>query len=117
MAEDQLPQDLTPDPPTVAAQKLLQTKEWASDVPLIGATYRRTTQWPSFTDTNTTVLVYLNGVGRPFAPGICNWRDERHWLRRAWTLQETPDIRRIIFAGCEPDKIADLLETRGSHNL
>jgi len=115
IAEDQLPRDLTPDPSTIAARKSLQSKEWVSDVPLIGAIYRPTVGPRS---SNTAILVYLNGVGRPltFAPGKGNWRDERHWLRRAWTLQETPDIRNIIFAGCELDKVGNLLETHVSNN-
>ena len=115
MAEDKLPWDLTLDPAIIDARKLLQSKEWVSDVPLIGAVYRPTTGLRS---SNTAILVYLNGVGRPlmFDPGRCNWRDERHWLRRAWTLQETPDIRNIIFAGCELNKVGNLLETHVSSN-
>ncbi|KAI0026704.1 hypothetical protein K488DRAFT_18211, partial [Vararia minispora EC-137] len=51
-------------------------QEWRTDVPTIGSVYHST----------TFVVHYYSGLGRPFR--IENLDDERHWLNRAWTLQE-----------------------------
>ncbi|KAF8429071.1 hypothetical protein EV426DRAFT_557365 [Tirmania nivea] len=51
-------------------------REWKLDVPTIGNIYRIA----------TTIVRYFNGLGRKFSPD--NWDDSRHWLQRAWTLQE-----------------------------
>jgi len=59
-------------------------EEWATDIPLIGKVY----------DGKPSVLIYLNGLGRPFrAEG---WDHPRHWLNRAWTLQETRDLDSML---------------------
>ena len=39
----------------------------------------------------------MSGLGRPFRAG--GWDSERHWLRRAWTLQETPVLSKCIIVG------------------
>ncbi|KAJ3540755.1 hypothetical protein NM688_g6179 [Phlebia brevispora] len=58
-------------------------REWMLDVPTIGIIY----QW------TLNVVTYFEGLGRPFH--ISNIGGERHWLNRAWTLQET-DPRTFI---------------------
>lgn len=57
----------------------VRLEEWKLDVPTIGAVYRQT-GW------DDRVVVYFNGLGRPFE--IRNLTDTRHWLNRAWTVQE-----------------------------
>ncbi|KAF8460907.1 hypothetical protein BDZ91DRAFT_798401 [Kalaharituber pfeilii] len=51
--------------------------EWSIDVPTIGNIYRQARH----------VLRYFNGLGRHFR--LSGWDDSRHWINRAWTLQET----------------------------
>ncbi|EJD33852.1 hypothetical protein AURDEDRAFT_131476 [Auricularia subglabra TFB-10046 SS5] len=50
--------------------------EWKVDVPTIGAVYHGTAQ----------IVYYYSGLGRPFEVGDLS--SERHWINRAWTLQE-----------------------------
>ncbi|KAH6891780.1 hypothetical protein BKA70DRAFT_1408490 [Coprinopsis sp. MPI-PUGE-AT-0042] len=50
--------------------------EWALDVPTIGALY----------EDSFNVVHYFSGLGKPFVLGDLN--SDRHWLNRAWTLQE-----------------------------
>jgi len=50
--------------------------EWAVDVPTIGNIYRSA----------VGIARYFNGLGQAFS--TTGWDDPRHWLRRAWTLQE-----------------------------
>ncbi|KAF8441155.1 ankyrin repeat-containing domain protein [Terfezia claveryi] len=54
----------------------LKQDEWKLDVPTIGNIYRAAER----------VVRYFNGLGIPFTE--CGWDNSRHWLRRAWTLQE-----------------------------
>jgi len=54
----------------------MRVDEWKIDVPTIGNIYR----------TATGLVRYFNGLGVRFSNH--GWDDERHWLRRAWTLQE-----------------------------
>jgi len=54
----------------------IKQAEWKIDVPTIGNIYRAA----------ECVVRYFNGLGRSFSEH--GWDDERHWLRRAWTLQE-----------------------------
>ncbi|KAF8451576.1 hypothetical protein BDZ91DRAFT_802657 [Kalaharituber pfeilii] len=75
------------------AREQCRFQEWETDVPLIGAVYRRTYD----------VVVYLSGLGKPFQPG--NWNDSRHWLRRAWTLQETKVVNHMLVAGLENTRL------------
>lgn len=56
----------------------IRLKEWEIDVPTIGNAYQ-------FCHTANTVQ-YCNGLGRPFE--TFGWDGPRHWLNRAWTLQE-----------------------------
>jgi len=50
--------------------------EWKIDVPTIGNIYRAAER----------IVRYFNGLGKPFSEH--GWDGPRHWLRRAWTLQE-----------------------------
>ena len=77
----------------------LRTSEWKRDVPTIGQTYR----------ISEGVIRYFNGLGKPFSTS--GWDASRHWLNRAWTLQEirdevdetltggiySPEIRTLMF--------------------
>ena len=56
----------------------VRLKEWEVDVPTIGNAYQ-------FSRPENTVQ-YCNGLGRPFE--TFGWDGPRHWLNRAWTLQE-----------------------------
>ncbi|KAF8426742.1 ankyrin repeat-containing domain protein [Tirmania nivea] len=61
--------------PSLAIDRTQQS-EWKLDVPTIGNVYRRA----------VGIARYFNGLGQAFS--IDGWDDSRHWLRRAWTLQE-----------------------------
>jgi len=50
--------------------------EWKLDVPTIGNIYRAA----------VAIARYFNGLGQSFSTK--GWDNERHWLCRAWTLQE-----------------------------
>jgi len=54
----------------------LKQDEWKLDVPTIGNIYRAAER----------VVRYFNGLGMAFSEH--GWDSPRHWLRRAWTLQE-----------------------------
>ncbi len=51
-------------------------EEWLIDVPTIGDVYHQ----------NQMIVCYYSGLGRPFSIGDLKY--DRHWLNRAWTLQE-----------------------------
>ncbi|KAJ3547024.1 hypothetical protein NM688_g5445 [Phlebia brevispora] len=57
----------------------VRIEEWKLDVPTIGNVY------PS--DSFTRVVTYFEGLGRPFHGSDVG--SGRHWVNRAWTLQET----------------------------
>ena len=61
--------------------------EWKLDVPTIGNVYR----------VAQGIVRYFNGLGRPFSPE--GWDSDRHWLRRAWTLQEIKTENSTINGG------------------
>ena len=69
----------------------LRLEEWKIDIPTIGFAYRAA----------EFVITYFNGLGRPFKPlGAFRWQDdERHWLNRLWTFQETKRPEDIIVGG------------------
>lgn len=69
------------------ANEALRKAEWPLDVPTIGTVYQA--------DRNQNVVCYYSGLGRPFTVEEGFIDDNRHWLRRAWTLQET-SANRII---------------------
>ncbi|KAF8431980.1 hypothetical protein BGX38DRAFT_1227587 [Terfezia claveryi] len=56
----------------------IRLREWEIDVPTIGNAYQ-------FSD-RANMVQYFNGLGRPFE--TFGWDGPRHWLNRAWTLQE-----------------------------
>jgi len=66
----------------------LKESEWNLDVPTIGNIYRKA----------AALVRYFNGLGQPFkAEG---WDNPRHWLRRAWTLQEIRTENTTINGAC-----------------
>ncbi|KAF9029053.1 hypothetical protein BDZ89DRAFT_740080 [Hymenopellis radicata] len=67
----------------------LRREEWQVDVPTIGNVYRD----------GEKVVHYCSGLGRPFRIG--NLDSDRHWLNRAWTLQEIAP--NTVIAGMAPD--------------
>lgn len=58
------------------AHRALRLEEWKIDVPTISHVYHR----------HRSVVTYFSGLGRPFQVG--DLRSQRHWLNRAWTVQE-----------------------------
>ena len=65
----------------------LRQQEWKIDVPTIGNIYRAAAK----------IVRYFNGLGVPFRND--GWDDSRHWLRRAWTLQEIASEKNTINGG------------------
>ena len=65
----------------------LRREEWKLDVPTIGNIYRAA----------TNIVRYFNGLGVPFSNN--GWDDPRHWLQRAWTLQEIANENTTINGG------------------
>ena len=62
----------------------LRESEWLFDIPTIGSIYRA----------SVGTIRYFNGLGKPFSAS--GWDDERHWLKRAWTLQEIkPELKTL----------------------
>ena len=70
-------------------------EEWKVDVPTIGAVYSNLDDY-SLCD-GGPIVIYMSGLGRPFRGD--GWDSNRHWLRRAWTLQESPDLSKCLIAG------------------
>ncbi|EAU89223.2 hypothetical protein CC1G_03488 [Coprinopsis cinerea okayama7 len=57
-------------------KEALRVEEWRLDVPTIGNVYHQ----------GAVIVHYFSGLGRPFQVGDLD--SNRHWLNRAWTLQE-----------------------------
>lgn len=100
-------------PKQIKERNSLQQQEWRTDVTLIGAFYRQS---------NVDVLVYLSGLGR--APVLDGWQSERHWIRRAWTMQETLAMKpyggfgcHTRFAGLQKSEVEQLLRTPVSASI
>ena len=85
IADTTMPVNL--DKAEIAKREQKRLEEWKVDVPLIGGIYADAYH----------IVTYLNGLGRPFRPE--GWENERHWIRRAWTLQEMLNIDQTIIAG------------------
>ena len=79
----------------------LRVEEWKLDVPTIGNVYRAA----------TNIVRYFNGLGVPFRTQ--GWDGPRHWLQRAWTLQEIADENTTINGGIPRDEGKVLLNTSG----
>ncbi|EKM53763.1 uncharacterized protein PHACADRAFT_260256 [Phanerochaete carnosa HHB-10118-sp] len=56
-------------------------EEWKLDVPTIGYVY-------SHLSSRRPCVTYFNGLGLPFDPSPQVLSSDRHWLNRAWTVQE-----------------------------
>ena len=69
--------------------------EWKVDVPTIGAIYSYLSRFSIYR--GGPIVIFISGLGRPFRDE--GWTSERHWLRRAWTLQETPVLSKCLIAG------------------
>ena len=65
----------------------LRVEEWKLDIPTIGNVYR----------TAANIVRYFNGLGVRFSNQ--DWDGPRHWLQRAWTLQEIADENTTINGG------------------
>jgi len=85
----------------VSSLDQVKTKEWKLDVPTIGNIYRRA----------TNIVRYFNGLGIPFSNN--GWDDERHWLQRAWTLQDIATENTTINGGIPRDQGQVFLNSRG----
>ena len=70
-------------------------KEWEVDVPTIGAIYSGLGEYSIYG--GGPIVIFMSGLGRPFRDE--GWASERHWLRRAWTVQETPPLSQCLIAG------------------
>ncbi|GJE94692.1 hypothetical protein PsYK624_108630 [Phanerochaete sordida] len=77
-------------------------EEWRVDVPSIGFIYsppHRSTRPMEY----GPVACYFNGLGRPFTLQDDMFSDPRHWLNRAWTLQEhQPDMIPLGLTSASP---------------
>ena len=84
-------------------------EEWKTDVPTIGAVYSNPRDIDIYG--GGPVVIFMNGLGRPFQDE--GWASERHWLNRAWTLQETPPLNRCLIAGL-PEGVNNQWDDSGS---
>ena len=83
------------DEETVKRREQCRLEEWKVDVPTIGAVYSNLDDY-SLCE-GGPIVIFMSGLGRPFRDE--GWDSERHWLRRAWTLQETPILSKCRIAG------------------
>ena len=74
---------------------LRRFEEWEVDVPTIGAIYSDLGKLTIYR--GGPIVIFMRGLGRPFRDE--GWASERHWLRRAWTIQETPPLSHCLIAG------------------
>ncbi|KAF8458727.1 hypothetical protein BDZ91DRAFT_837034 [Kalaharituber pfeilii] len=79
----------------------IKQHEWKTDVPTIGNIYRAAEH----------VVRYFNGLGKPFSKD--GWDDHRHWLRRAWTLQEIKKEKMTFNGGVPYNDGKIILNTQG----
>ncbi|KLO14814.1 hypothetical protein SCHPADRAFT_293610 [Schizopora paradoxa] len=78
----------------------IRTQEWEVDLPTIGVVFDRYAH---------RVVRYMNGLGRPFE--AFGWDHEKHWLNRAWTLQE---VKHNSLMGGIPEGVANPQEVVSS---
>ena len=79
----------------------LRQDEWKLDVPTIGNIYRAA----------ANIVRYFNGLGVCFSNK--GWDDPRHWLQRAWTLQEIANENTTINGGIPQDLDQVFLNSQG----
>ena len=79
----------------------LKREEWKLDVPTIGNIYRAAKK----------IVRYFNGLGVGFRND--GWDDPRHWLQRAWTVQEIASENNTINGGTPWNQGQVLLNSRG----
>ena len=79
----------------------IRQEEWKLDVPTIGNIYRKATK----------IVRYFNGLGVRFSSN--SWDDSRHWLQRAWTLQEITTENATINRGIPRDQCQVFLNSQG----
>ena len=84
---------------TVKRREQRRLEEWKVDVPTIGAVYSNLGDNSLYE--GGPIVIFMSGLGRPFQDE--GWDSERHWLRRAWTLQESPILSKCRIAGL-PDR-------------
>ena len=72
-----------------------RSQELKVDVPTIGAIYSDLRGNSIYN--NGPIVIFMSGLGRPFRDE--GWASERHWLRRTWTIQETPPLSQCLIAG------------------
>ena len=72
-----------------------RSKELMVDVPIIGAIYSDLRKSSIYA--GGPIVIFMSGLGRPFQDE--GWASERHWLRRTWTIQETPPLTQCLIAG------------------
>ena len=97
-AQPTLAQNLTiPVTEVVERREQCRLMEWEMDVPTIGAIYSNSSEFGLH---EGATVIFMNGLGRPFRDE--GWASERHWLRRAWTLQEVPALSHCLIAGLPP---------------
>ena len=84
---------------TVKRREQHRLEEWKVDVPTIGAIYSNLDEEGLYG--GGPIVIFMSGLGRPFRDE--GWDSERHWLRRAWTLQESPILSKCRIAGL-PDR-------------
>ena len=84
-----------------ALLETIRQDEWKIDVPTIGNVYRVAGR----------IVRYFNGLGIPFRKD--GWDSHRHWLQRAWTLQEISTEDMTFNEGMLPDNKGILLNTVG----
>ena len=86
----------------------IRLEEWKVDVPTIGAVY---SNLDGGLYGGGPIVVFMSGLERPFRDE--GWDSKRHWLRRAWTLQETPVLRKFLLAGLPRECYGRLPPPRG----
>ena len=79
----------------VEKHNVCRKTEWKVDVPTIGAIYSDLGNLSIYCE--GPIVIFMSGLGRPFRDE--GWASERHWLRRAWTIQETPALSHCLIAG------------------
>ena len=87
---------------TDADKERKRRQEWSVDVPTIGTVY---------VSGAFRVVRYMNGLGRIFER--CGWDHPRHWLNRAWTLQE---MKYESIIGGVPHGVKDPLQQRSDES-